>query len=170
MAQDLEIRRARPEELQACADLYLKVLVDTFTWLHPHYTVDDDYEQRKGRYDGVRDWGVGQASAAINALDILLDAQAGWHGIFPELVLFDCHACHRPMSGKAWGPRQGTGLGAMLLRDAIDRCRSLGASVLWCNARDSAARFYERLGFVQEGDGFITTTTQLPHHVMVLDL
>ena len=66
--------------------------------------------------------------------------------------------------------RQGTGLGAMLLRDAIDRCRSLGASVLWCNARDSAARFYERLGFVQEGDGFITTTTQLPHHVMVLDL
>lgn len=33
MAQALEIRRARPEELQACADLYLKVLVDTFTWL-----------------------------------------------------------------------------------------------------------------------------------------
>lgn len=35
MAQDLEIRKARPEELQACADLYLKVLVDTFTWLPP---------------------------------------------------------------------------------------------------------------------------------------
>lgn len=94
--------------------------LDTFTWLHPHYTVDDDYEQRKGRYDGVRDWGVGQASAAINALDILLDPKAGWHGIFPELVLFDCHACHRPMSGKAWGPRQGTGLGpgAVRLNDA----------------------------------------------------
>jgi hypothetical protein len=90
--------------------------LDTFTWLHPHYTVDDDYEQRKGRYDGVRDWGVGQASAAINALDILLDPKAGWHGIFPELVLFDCHACHRPMSGKAWGPRQGTGLGPGVVR------------------------------------------------------
>lgn len=35
MAQDLEIRKARPEELQACADLYLKVLIDTFTWLPP---------------------------------------------------------------------------------------------------------------------------------------
>lgn len=90
--------------------------LDTFTWLHPHYTVDEDYEQRKGRYDGVRDWGVGQASAAINALDILLDPKAGWHGIFPELVLFDCHACHRPMSGKAWGPRQGTGLGPGVVR------------------------------------------------------
>lgn len=90
--------------------------LDTFTWLHPHYTVDDDYEQRKGRYDGVRDWGVGQASAAINALDILLDPKAGWHGIFPELVLFDCHACHRPMSSKAWGPRQGTGLGPGVVR------------------------------------------------------
>jgi hypothetical protein len=90
--------------------------LDTFTWLHPHYTVDDDYEQRKGRYDGVRDWGVGQASAAINALDILLDPRTGWHGIFPELVLFDCHACHRPMSGKAWGPRQGTGLGPGVVR------------------------------------------------------
>ncbi|HQW80906.1 MAG TPA: multiheme c-type cytochrome [Pseudomonadota bacterium] len=90
--------------------------LDTFTWLHPHYTVDDDYEQRKGNYDGVRDWGVGQASAAINALDILLDPKAGWHGIFPELVLFDCHACHRPMSGKAWGPRQGTGLGPGVVR------------------------------------------------------
>lgn len=90
--------------------------LDTFTWLHPHYTVDDDYEARKGRYDGVRDWGVGQAAAAINALDILLDPKAGWHGIFPELVLFDCHACHRPMSGKVWGPRQGTGLGPGVVR------------------------------------------------------
>lgn len=35
MAQDLEIRRARPEELPACADLYLKVLTETFTWLPP---------------------------------------------------------------------------------------------------------------------------------------
>ena len=35
MAQDLEIRRARPDEIQACADLYMKVLIDTFTWMPP---------------------------------------------------------------------------------------------------------------------------------------
>ena len=35
MPDGLEIRRARPEEITACADLYLKVLVDTFTWAPP---------------------------------------------------------------------------------------------------------------------------------------
>ncbi len=90
--------------------------LDTFTWLHPHYQVDEDYEKRKGRFDGLRDWGIGQATAAVNALDILLDERTGWHGIFPELVLFDCHACHRSMAGRQWGPRQGTGLGPGVVR------------------------------------------------------
>jgi Cytochrome c554 and c-prime len=90
--------------------------LDTFTWLHPHYQVDADYEKRKGKFDGLRDWGIGQGTAALNALDILLDERTGWHGIFPELVLFDCHACHRSMSGRQWGPRQGTGLGPGVVR------------------------------------------------------
>jgi ribosomal protein S18 acetylase RimI-like enzyme len=29
----VEIRRARPDELGACADLYVRVLTDTFTWV-----------------------------------------------------------------------------------------------------------------------------------------
>lgn len=66
--------------------------------------------------------------------------------------------------------RQGQGIGAELLQAAIDRVRAGGADVLWCNARDSAQAFYARLGFVVEGDGFVTKTTGLPHHVMVLDL
>jgi len=33
MGAGLEIRRAKPEEIQACADLYVKVLTDTFTWM-----------------------------------------------------------------------------------------------------------------------------------------
>lgn len=90
--------------------------LDTFTWLNPHYTIDADYEKRKGRFNGLRDWGVGQGVAAANTLDVLLDARHGTQGIFPELVLFDCHACHRPMSGKRWAPRQGTGLGPGVVR------------------------------------------------------
>ena len=35
MARRLEVRRARPEELGACADLYLRVLRETFTWVPP---------------------------------------------------------------------------------------------------------------------------------------
>ncbi len=90
--------------------------LDTFTWLHPHYEVDDDYLSRKGKFDGLRDWGVGQGTAAANAIDILLDPKHGWAGIFPELVLFDCHACHKKMTGNTWGPRQGTGLGPGVVR------------------------------------------------------
>ena len=90
--------------------------LDTFTWLNPQYKVDDDYLRRKGAWNGVRDWGVGQGVAAANLLDVLLDERAGWQGIFPELVLFDCHACHKPMSAGRWGPRQGTGLGPGVVR------------------------------------------------------
>ena len=90
--------------------------LDTFTWLNPHYEIDADYEQRKGRFNGARDWAIGQGVAAINLLDILVDEHKGWTGIFPELVLFDCHACHRLMSGKQWASRPGTGLGPGVVR------------------------------------------------------
>lgn len=33
LSQGLTIRRARPEELAACAELYVRVLQETFTWL-----------------------------------------------------------------------------------------------------------------------------------------
>ena len=90
--------------------------LDTFTWINPHYEIDDDYIQRKGDFNGVRDWGVGQGVAAIGLLETLLDPKHGWNGIFPELVLFDCHACHRRMDGGRWAPRQGTGLGPGVVR------------------------------------------------------
>ncbi|MCC6591791.1 MAG: hypothetical protein IT479_00815 [Xanthomonadales bacterium] len=90
--------------------------LDTFTWLNPHYTIDADYVQRKGEFNGARDWAIGQGVSAINLLDILTDEGKGWAGIFPELVLFDCHACHKPMSGRTWGTRPGTGLGPGVVR------------------------------------------------------
>jgi len=90
--------------------------LDTFTWINPHYEVDADYIERKGEFNGVRDWGVGQGVAADNALRILLSERHGWNGIFPELVLFDCHSCHRRMDRNQWAPRQGTGLGPGVVR------------------------------------------------------
>jgi hypothetical protein len=92
--------------------------LDTFTWLPEvtHYEIDDDYVSRKGPFNGLRDWGVGQGVAAANLLELLLDPRHGADGIFPELVLFDCHACHRPMDGGRWGTRPGTGLGPGVVR------------------------------------------------------
>jgi GNAT superfamily N-acetyltransferase len=39
----LVLRRARPEELAACARLYVRVLVDTFTWLPPERHREEDF-------------------------------------------------------------------------------------------------------------------------------
>lgn len=64
---------------------------------------------------------------------------------------------------------QGTGLGRTILADGIERARALGAEVVWANARDSAIGFYEAMGMVVVGDGFMDATTALPHHVVVLD-
>ena len=33
------------------------------------------------------------------------DPNTGTSGLFPELVFFDCHACHHPMSDLRWNPR-----------------------------------------------------------------
>ncbi len=90
--------------------------LDTFTWLHPHYKIGEAWTRRKGEWNGVRDWAVGQGVAADNLLELVTDEKAGWQGIFPELVLFDCHACHKVMSGNKWAPRQGTGLGPGVVR------------------------------------------------------
>ena len=91
----------------------------TFSALEPaHYRVDADYEQRKGSYDSVRLWAIGQALAARQQLDTLADPKRGRDGLMPELVLFDCHSCHHPMSDKQWTPRLGVGPGRIRLNDS----------------------------------------------------
>ncbi|OYT92002.1 MAG: hypothetical protein CFE43_10595 [Burkholderiales bacterium PBB3] len=91
--------------------------LNTFTSLQPaHFKVDTDYVQRKGTVDGVKIWSVGQAVAVATQLSILMDPKRGRDGAFPELTLFDCHACHHPMADTRWTPRttlgsnQGPGL------------------------------------------------------------
>lgn len=79
--------------------------METFTSLQPaHFKVDADYVRRKGHFDGVRVWAIGQAVAVSTQIDILLDPRRGRDGIFPELTLFDCHACHHPMADTRWKP------------------------------------------------------------------
>jgi hypothetical protein len=42
-------------------------------------------------------------------MSILADPKRGRDGVFPELVLFDCHACHHPMSEGRWKPKTAFG-------------------------------------------------------------
>ncbi len=86
--------------------------LDTFTAIQPaHFRVDADYRRRKGDWNGVQVWAIGQVIAVGNLLDALLDPKRRNDGIFPELALFDCHTCHRPMSHPKWQPRSTAGLG-----------------------------------------------------------
>lgn len=62
------------------------------------------------------------------------------------------------------------GLGRLLVSTVVERLRRNGVEVLWCNARDSAAGFYARLGFEVVGDGFVLPESGIPHHVMVRDV
>jgi len=79
--------------------------METFTNLQPaHFKIDADYIARKGNVDGVRIWAIGQAVAVGTQIDILLDPRRGRDGAFPELTLFDCHACHHPMADTRWKP------------------------------------------------------------------
>jgi hypothetical protein len=86
--------------------------LDTFTALQPaHFEADADYRQRKGNWNGVQVWAIGQAMAMKMTLDALLDPKMGRDGVFPELVLFDCHSCHRSLNQQRWQPRGTVGLG-----------------------------------------------------------
>ena len=94
--------------------------LDTFTALEPpHHDRDADYVQRKGAQDPARDWAVGQAMAADKLLQGVASGQMG-HGLFPELVYFDCDACHHPVSAARWHPGRnaGTPAGTPPLADA----------------------------------------------------
>ena len=62
---------------------------------------------------------------------------------------------------------QGEGLGALLIDAGIELAMKRGATITWARARDSALGFYERLGFVSTGDGFIDGPTAMPHHFVV---
>ncbi len=85
--------------------------LDTFTAIMPaHFKVDDDYRQRKGSWDGVQTWAIGQAMAIGVVVDAIVDPKRGRDGIFPELVLFDCYTCHHRMSNLRWAPRASVGL------------------------------------------------------------
>ena len=86
--------------------------LDTYTAAEPaHYTVSPNYIERKGPVNDVQVWAVGQAISLVGRMDAILEPKNAPKGIQPELVLFDCQACHHAVSQIRWQPRKSTGLG-----------------------------------------------------------
>ncbi len=95
--------------------------LDTFTAIEPaHFTVDSRYVERKGRITDMQVWATGQAMALADRMTALLDPKRARHGLFPELVLYDCQGCHHPYdSARAPQPSSsGLGPGTVKLNDA----------------------------------------------------
>ena len=105
------------------------VELDTFTATQPaHYEIDKDYYERKIVSNGMQTWAIGQALALEKRFEALLKmGETG--GIFPELVLFDCQACHHSLLTQKWQPRPGTGLGPGVVR--FDDSNLLMLQIIW---------------------------------------
>ena len=89
--------------LMAAGHPRLSFELETFVKLEPpHYQIDADYLQRKQPWNTVKSWAIAQAVAVQTQMGILADPVRGRDGLFPELTLFDCHACHHPMSDRRW--------------------------------------------------------------------
>jgi GNAT superfamily N-acetyltransferase len=128
VAQDLEIRRARPEDLPACADLFLKVLVDTFTWLPA---------ERHDRQEFLR--------GARNE-EVYVACEAG--------RIIGLAAFYRPMNfiHSLYVDARGRGVGKALL-DHVGGVADGPLSLKVQDANRRARAFYAREGFVATEHG-----------------
>lgn len=81
-----------------------------------HFDVDDDYRARKGEIPGFTLWLAGQVEAATRFASIVRTKIAAGNGPYPELALYDCHACHHEMDDRRWAPTRGPGIGPGTLR------------------------------------------------------
>lgn len=118
----MEIRRARPEEIGACAALYVEVLRETFTWLSPERHREQDFF-RAAREEEIY---VAAEAGAILALATFFRPQNFLHSFYVR--------------------ERGRGIGKALLDHVI--AASDGPVSLKVQAPNARAQaFYAREGF-----------------------
>lgn len=66
-------------------------------------------------------------------------------------------------------PFLGRGYGKQLIEFAVAYIKNTNAQYVWCNARSSAVKFYEKLGFVKVSEEFEVDGIG-PHYEMILNL
>src|ERR1700709_1984263 len=105
----MEIRRARSDELGACAGLYVRVLSETFTWLPPERHRREDFlraakeEEIYVAVDGARVIGLAAFFRPQNFLHSLyVDARGG--GIGKALLDHVAALADGPLSLKVQAP------------------------------------------------------------------
>jgi predicted N-acetyltransferase YhbS len=75
------------------------------------------------------------------------------------------------LRGMATTPsRQDEGIGSLLVTALLAELASRGGQLVWCDARTTAVRFYEKHGFVAEGPEFLHSESGIPHYRMWRDI
>jgi len=108
-------------KIMAAGHPRLRFELDSATIRQEHYDIDDDYQVRKKVVDSVNTWAIGMTVAASENAAMLWDPKLWSGGLFPEIALFDCHACHHLMKDRRWMRRQTTvdlSPGAVRLNDS----------------------------------------------------
>ena len=122
LIDDVVVRRAQPEELAACARLYVRVLSDTFTWLPPDRHSEADFLKAAREEDVF----VAVEAGRIVGIAALFRPQAFLHSLYVA--------------------ERGRGIGKALLDHVI--AAAGGELSLKCQAANLAAQaFYVREGF-----------------------
>ncbi len=102
-------------------------------------------EEWDGRDDGAWHWmATDPGDSPIGTARLLPDGQIGRMAVLSEY--------------------RGRGIGFALLEAAIQKARTLGMNGVYLNAQTHALGFYERAGFVAEGDEFMEAG--IPHYRM----
>jgi hypothetical protein len=84
--------------------------LDTFSYRQPkHWDLDQDYQTRKGSYNSGRAWLIGQIERSLSTLDLLTSPKLSKEGVFPELTVFYCFACHHSLTEDQWKVRDYAG-------------------------------------------------------------
>lgn len=100
--------------------------LELFSTLQAHHVEDSRYFSDKPRQARAKVWAVGQAVAASETLELFLE-RGLVGGMFPEIVFYDCHSCHRPITDHpdealrpVWTPNPGrpNGPGVVAFNDA----------------------------------------------------
>lgn len=114
--------------------------LDTYSMLEPkHWVVDDDYRERKGDYQPVQAWLVGQGVVADEMLAMLQSPERSRDGMWPELSLMYCYTCHHSLAEEQWKDRTYGGrpgelrlntASLIILREALAALDEAGAVAL----------------------------------------
>ena len=84
--------------------------------------------------------------------------------MYLELRDFNITEADWVLDGNVLSRIRGRGIGFALLEAAIQKARTLGMNGVYLNAQTHALGFYERAGFVAEGDEFMEAG--IPHYRM----